>query len=397
MDALASSLIVVFSGITLISILGKRLGFPVIVLEIIFGIVIGVSYLNLIPDHETIHFLEHFGLAYLLFLAGLELDFLEIKQYARRALTIAAASVVVPFAAGALLGHYIGAPPLLLGSIFAMSSLGIAVPAARELQGHALFKHILLASVIIVDIVGMFLLAFALAHADGNTGWSFFYSLSAIVALFVIPFIVRHPNVRDKIDTYFTHKKNFDAEVRLSFAIIFILAAVTGELGFHSVIGAFIAGMVIAELTPKASLLDKKLESFGYGFFIPLFFVYTGAQVNMPALFSNLSNIKLLVMIIALAIAAKMAAVYFTAKLKKMPMKESLSLSCFHATKLSLAVAASQIAHQLGLIDANLFATIVLLAISSAVIMPAIGQRLLGIKELDPKAELPLFNLTDDV
>ena len=397
MDALASSLIVVFSGITIISILGKRLGFPVIVLEIIFGILIGTSYLNMVPDHETIHFLGHFGLAYLLFLAGLELDFLEIKKYARRVITIAAGSVIIPFFTGALLARYLGVPPLLLGSIFAMSSLGIAVPAARDLKGHTLFRHLLLSSVIIVDIVGMFLLAFALAAQEGTSGWSFFYSLAAIVMLLVIPLILKHPHVRVWIDNKFTQKKNFDAEVRLAFAIIFILAAVTGVLGFHSVIGAFIAGMIIAEVTPKASLLDKKLESFGYGFFIPLYFVFTGAQVDMPALFSNLDNVKILLIIIALGVFSKLVSVFFTAKLKKLPTRESLSLSCFHATRLSLAVAASQIAHDLNLIDANLFATIVLLAISSAVIMPAIGQRLLGIKKLDQKAELPLFNLTDDV
>ena len=74
-------------------------------------------------------------------------------------------------------------------------------------------------------------------------------------------------------------------EMRAAFAIIFLLAATSVELGFHAIIGAFIGGLLASEILPRATLQEERLQSFGYSFFVPLFFIFVGAKVNLIPVF----------------------------------------------------------------------------------------------------------------
>jgi len=295
-------------------------------------------------------------------------------------------SISVPFSAGVMLSSYAGVHPLLLGTIFSTTSLGIIFPLTKELEYKKGFIQILFASVVLVDIINMFILAFSLALIQGHLKISFIYSILAILLLFIIPWLINKWNIQKKIENWLSKEAHFEMQVRFTFALIFILAAISGHLGFHSIIGAFIAGLIISELQSTSILdfllkrklaLENKLESFGYGFFIPLFFVLIGAKVNLPALFSNLDKIQLLVIVIIVAIFAKIIGVSFIAKIKGFALRECFALGSFHSARLSLLIAISEIASRLGLIDNNLFSIFVILAIISAIVGPSIGKLLI--------------------
>jgi Kef-type K+ transport system membrane component KefB len=385
MESLTLSLIIIFAAITVIPILSKKVNIPVIVLEIIFGIIIGKSLFDIIPAHPILDFFASFGLAYLMFLAGLEVDFEVGRKYLSRTVWVALFSISIPFLAGVLLAPYAGIHALLLGTIFSTTSLGLILPLTKELDVKAGFLHILFSSVILVDIISMFILAFSLAFIQGYLKTSFIYSSAAIFLLFIIPWLINRGNFQKKIEKWLSKKSHFEMEVRFSFALIFILAAISGYLGFHSIIGAFIAGLIISELQEtsrsaffkKKLVLEKKFESFGYGFFIPLFFVLIGAKVEIPILFSNLMNIKLLVLIIVVGIVAKVIGVSSIAKIIGFNPRESLSFGIFHSARLSLIIAAAEIASRSGLIDNNLFSIFVLLALVSAILSPSLGKFLI--------------------
>ncbi len=382
MESLTLSLIVIFAAITVIPILSKKVNVPVIVLEIIFGIIIGKSLLNIVPAHPILDFFSSFGLTYLMFLAGLEVDFEVGRKYLSKTVWVALFSISIPFLSGVLLAPYAGIHPLLLGTIFSTTSLGLILPLTKELDVRARFLHILFSSVILVDIISMFILAFSLAFIQGYLKTSFIYSSVAIFLLFIIPWLINRGNFQQKIEKWLSKKSHFEMEVRFSFALIFILAAISGHLGFHSIIGAFIAGLIISELQEtsrsaffrKKLVLEKKFESFGYGFFIPLFFVLIGAKVDIPILFSNLMNIKLLITIIVVGIVAKIIGVSSIAKIIGFNPKESISFGIFHSARLSLIIAAAEIASRSGLIDNNLFSIFVLLALTSAIFSPSVGK-----------------------
>ena len=292
--------IFVFFIIAISPILSQKIKLPVIVIEIIFGIILGKSFLKIIPNNPIIDFFSSFGLIYLMFLAGLEIDFNEIKKNFSSTLLITLFSIAIPFATGVLISPYLGLPALFLGTILSTTSIGLILPLVCELDCNKDFLHTLLGSVILVDIIGMFLLAFSLSLLGGALKISFIYSLIAVVSLFLIPYAITHWNIQLRIKNWESKKSNFELEVRFAFAIIFVLAAISEELGFHSIIGAFIGGLIISEILPKkniqeriagilvpefnspVTLLERKLEGFGYGFFIPLFFIFVGFK-SRPA------------------------------------------------------------------------------------------------------------------
>ena len=103
----------------------------------------------------------------------------------------------------------------------------------------------------------MFLLAFSLSLLEGALKISFIYSLIAVVSLFLIPYVINQWNIKLKIKNWESKKSNFELEVRFAFAIIFVLAAISEELGFHSIIGAFIGGLIISEILPSRKIYEK--------------------------------------------------------------------------------------------------------------------------------------------
>ncbi len=381
MDILVLSLIIIFILAALVPLFAQRLKLPVIVLELIIGIILGKTMFNIIPENEILEFFASFGLVYLMFLAGLEIDVRKIQKHFTNTIYLAAFSIIVPFVSGYLISSYVGVHPLLLGTIFCTTSLGIILPLVKEMHRRKNFSQLLLTSVLIIDIVSMFLLAFSLSMIEGSLGASYFYSLLAVLTLFIIPWLIGRQGLFQKFGDWLSEKTHFEMEVRLAFALIFLFTAFTEYFGFHSIIGAFVAGLIISELTPKASLLDKKLESFGYGFFIPLFFILMGSQVNLPALLSNLSNIKILLLIVIVGIFSKVIGVSLIAKIKKFNWRKSLAMGFFHSARLSLIIAAVEISRRLGFINENLFSTFIILAIISAIVGPSMGKLILGKKE----------------
>lgn len=380
MDSLMLSLIIVFLGITLIPMIPKRFGIPVIVAELIFGILIGKSLFNIIPAHSIINFFSYFGLAYLMFLVGLEIDLIMIRKYISQTVLIVLFSIGIPFVTGMMLANAVNVHPLLLGTVFSTTSLGLVLPLVKEVRYHKRFLQILLGSVLVIDMVSMFLLAFSLTIIQDELGASFFYSFLVVLLLFVIPWIINKWDIRKRISTWVEKKAHFDMELRFAFALIVILATVSEELGFHSIIGAFIAGLIISELTPTPSVLEEKLEGFGYGFFIPLFFIFVGARVDIPALFSSVSTIDVLVLVLVAALASKAVGVGVIAKIRGFNLHESVAMGFFHAARLSLIIATAEIGNRTGLIGDNAFSMLVIVAIVTSLIGPFVGKFMLSLK-----------------
>jgi Kef-type K+ transport system membrane component KefB len=376
MDQLTISLLVIFVLVTVVPFFAKRLGVPVIVAELVAGIILGVSWLNMLPDHQMIEWLSSFGLVYLMFLAGIEVDMRVVKKYLQKTLFVALASVAVPFLSGWVMAPYYSISPLLLGTILCTTSLGLILPMFRELEGRERYRQVLLGSVVLVDIFSMFLLAFTLSYMRGHLDWTFWYSIVMIFVIFVLPFVILQGKIREVILHWVSKQIFFDMEVRFCFALVFVLGALSEAFGFHGIIGAFVAGVLVTEFTEKNSPLEEKMKSFGYGFFIPLFFIIIGSKVNIPALFAGLQTLESIVVLIFVAVLAKVAGVGLVAKVQGYTTRDSLALGFFHSARLSLIIAAAEIVRREGFFDANMFSMFVLLAIVTAIIGPSVGRYL---------------------
>ena len=377
MESLTLSLILLFIVIAVAPLISRRIGLPVIIVEMLIGIILGDSMLKLIPRHPILDFFLEFGLTYLMFLAGLEMDLSGLKRNAFRVIFIAALSLLIPFLTGFYIAPYVGIHPLLLGTILSTTSLGLVIPLTREEGYDGEIMQILLGSVIIVDVVSIFLLALSLTYIQGSLGYSFFYSLIAVILLFILPLLTRREYIQERLNYLFYEKSYFEIEVRLSFALIFILAAVSEIIGFHSIMGAFIAGVIISEITPKPSRLIEKLEGFGYGFFTPFFFILVGARADIPMLLSNLGDLKMLLLIVGCALISKILGAGLASLTLGISAEESVAIGLLHSARLSLILAAAQICRELGVLSGEQFSVFIILAMISALVAPSLGRRFL--------------------
>ncbi len=382
MESIIISLAIIFFGIMIAPEISKRTKMPLIVIEIILGAFFGASLLNVVSEDPIIDFFKSFGLIYLMFLAGLDVDFSKIEDRLKKTIKISLFSILIPFITGILISPYIGIHPLFAGTVFSTTSIGIILPFSKEVGKKEEFSETLISSVVLVDILSIFLLAFTITFIQGALTLSFLYSAILLTILFLIPYGIKKRDVRNKIESWLCDETHFEQGVRLSFALIISLVALSGELGFHSIMGAFIAGLIISELTPQErSILERKLESFGYGFFIPLFFILVGARMNIPLLLSSMESIEILLIVVISGIISKVAGVSFISNFSGFNIKESLSMGLLHATRLSLIIAAVEIGYEIKLINDELFSIFVILAIISVIICPSLVKRLLLISE----------------
>lgn len=381
MESITLVLIIIFIAITIAPVISQYTHIPVIVIELIIGVIMGKSLLDIIPSNALFDFFSSFGLIFLMFLAGLEMDFSKIRQSLLKTSIIAIFSISIPFFSGYYIAPFLNIHPLILGSVICTTSLGLILPISRELEHHKDLAIVLFGSVILIDILSIFILTFSIIYIRGDFNITFYYSILLLLVLFILPIILNRSNVKKKIASWLKAKSRFAIMVRFSFALLVILAAVSEELGFHSIVGAFIAGLIISELTPKAIQLEVKLESFGYGFFIPFFFILVGSRIDIPILFSSLANIKVLLIILTVALLSKFISVSLITRVLRFNWKESLATGFFHTARLSLIIAVAEIGRELELVDENLFSSFMIVAIISAIVGPVAGKYMLREKQ----------------
>jgi Kef-type K+ transport system membrane component KefB len=159
--------------------------------------------------------------------------------------------------------------------------------------------------------------------------------------------------------------------------LIAIFAVLAEIIGVHAILGAFLAGLIISELTDRGSDLEQKLLGMGYGFFVPFFFILVGVNTDIPYIFGNMSNVYILVIIIAVGIFSKVIGTGAVAKIFGFTSRESLSLGFIKSARLSLVLAGIEIGRSIGVIDTSLYSIFVIFAIVSILIAPSVGITLL--------------------
>jgi CPA2 family monovalent cation:H+ antiporter-2/trk system potassium uptake protein TrkA len=350
------------------------MGVPVIILEVVAGILIGKSFLNVVVLDPWLEFLAYFGLVYLLFLAGLEMG---IREFHLRSLSIAMASLTFPFVLGGMLGITVGVAPLFLGAILSTTSVGVVLPTLKEVGGRKAFRRVVLESALLVDAFSMFLLAISVEVMRGTPTSLVILSLLFALSLFPLPIVVRVLHIGSRLAEWAKDKPHFEYEVRFCLAIIVFLAVIFEIVGFHAILGSFLAGLVISELTEKGSLLERRLMGFGYGFFIPLFFVTLGASANIPALL-EVQWLSFLLLLAVLGVVGKAIGVAGMGKALGFSREESWAMGFLHAARLSLILAGAKIGLDLGILNEAAYSAIILFAIGTVLVCPSISKAIVG-------------------
>ena len=384
------SLSVILLGILIAPLISTRLRLPVLVIEVIYGIIIGRSFLNIVTEIEWLTFFSFFGLVYLLFLAGLEIEFDELRSSLIPVICIAAGSIIVPFTFGYYLSGLIRIHPIFLGVIFCETSLGVVLPIAKSLKERRKFFQILLGATVLVDLISMFLLVLTLEFFTGSFSYSYLISISFFLAMFILPFVIRKMGIGTKIWNWSLSRSHFQLELRFCLGLIVVLAIIAELVGMHAILGAFLAGLIISELTDRGGDLEQKLLGMGYGFFVPFFFISVGVNTDVSFIFKNISSLLLLISIISIGIFSKVIGAGTVAKIFGFTTRESLALGFIKAAKLSIVLAGIEIGRSIGLIDFQMYSKFVIFAIVSTLVAPSIGISILRNKlEIVKEVSIP--------
>ncbi|MEE3676247.1 monovalent cation:proton antiporter family protein [Bacillus safensis] len=359
-----------------------KLTIPVVVAEIIMGLIIGKSGLQLVVEHDAwLDTLSMLGFIFLMFLSGLEIDFssFESKKKARELPnglkepnTFKAATIIflgvfcISFIlsyAFVLAGFMQNA--FLMTLIISTISLGVVVPTLKEekLMQTNIGQIILLVAVI-ADLVTMILLAvFSSIYGDGTGNmWLLLLLFAAGILLYLFGRVFKTKSIFQSMS-----KGTVQIGTRAIFTLIIVLVALSESLGAENILGAFLAGVLVSLLSPNKELVQQ-LDSFGYGFLIPIFFVMVGVDLNIWALFKDPTiMIMIPLLFIALLISKLIPILYLK---KWYDMNKVIGSGFLLTSTLSLVIAAATIGERLGVIDHKMSGALILVAVLTSILTP---------------------------
>ncbi|WP_208590193.1 monovalent cation:proton antiporter family protein [Gracilibacillus suaedae] len=385
-----SSLVIVIIAAFLTPILLHRFRLkmiPVVVAEIIVGLIIGHSGFNLVEESNWLETLSTLGFIFLMFLSGLEIDFsiFSSKKQPKKQKNITkdmpnpvllASLVFVGILILSFLLSYLFVLFGFIDNVYLMTliistiSLGVVVPTLKEAQAmQTTVGQTILLIAVIADLVTMILLAVFVSFYGEESGnmWLLLILFGVGVLLY---FVGKHFRNQSFIETM--SKGTIQIGTRAVFTLIIFLVALSESVGAENILGAFLAGALVSLLAPNQELVQK-LDSFGYGFLIPIFFVMVGVDLDLWALFDEP---KVLALIPLLFIALLISKVIPVAVLKKWyDTKTVVAASMLLTSTLSLVIAAATIGERLEIISSEMHGALVLVAVLSCIITPSFFKK----------------------
>src|SRR5919106_764335 len=371
----------------LLSSVRGRLAIPIVVGEIVAGMIVGRSGFGwVLPDNGALSLLKELGFVLLMFLSGMEIDFRSLRrtdphqakqQPTWRPLPLALLNFGITLLLASAFAwslKWIGATtdPWMMGLILSTTALGVVVPILKEAGlNQTLFGQTILLATVIADFVTMFLISVLVAVISRGLTAEILLVFLLFVAFFLAArfgtFLSRIESLQ-RVITELSHA-TAQIKVRAAFSTLLIFVVLAEKLGIEIIVGAFLAGAILALLDPPEDReLSSQLDAIGFGFFIPIFFIMVGVDFNLPALLSSTGVLLAMPLLLTAAIAVKMIPA-FVFRLNH-TWREALAAGILMCPRLSLIIAAAAIGKKLGVIDESINAGIVLLAIVTVTASP---------------------------
>ena len=360
-----------------------RLQLPSVVLEIVAGIVVGPSVLGIVEVDDAVEVVALLGLAFVLFLAGLEIEFEKLRGQVLR-ITLLGFALSFGIAVAVSLGLDAGGlvdTPLLVAIILCATSLGVLVPVLKDSgQISSTFGQLIIAAASIADFGAIILLTIFFS-GEGGAGSTLLLLGALFLLAATVLAVVRGAEHSMRIRADLLRLQDTTAQIRVRAALVLLVgfAALAETLGLEAILGAFIAGAIVS-LADRDEVMThpdfrRKLEAVGFGFFIPAFFVASGVRFDLDALTASASSLLMVpIFLLALLAARGLPAVVY---LGALDARHTAIAGLMQATSLPFIVAATAIGRELDLIDAAGSAALIGAGLVSVVLFPLGGLLLL--------------------
>lgn len=377
---LITLLAVILFAAKLAGYLSTRIGQPSVFGELLVGVLLGPSLLDLthlgfvsdVHIDEIITELGELGVMLLMFLAGLELHLKDLAKNGKVAALAGILGVVVPVGFGFLFGELLGLGvnhSLFLGLSLGATSVSISAQVLIELKmirsrvGLGLLGAAIFDDVLVILLLSSFI---ALLSTSGGTAsillvfgkMILFFGLSVSIGLWVLPAISR-----------FVHKLPISQGVTTLAIIILLFYGLAAELvgGMAAITGAFLAGLMFGR-TPEKSLIETNLHSISYAFFVPIFFISIGLSVDLHSI--SLNAIWVILAISAIAVAGKIIGSGLGALLSKFNLKESLQIGIGMISRGEVGLIIAKIGLDTGYLESEMFSSVIAMILITTIITP---------------------------
>jgi Kef-type K+ transport system membrane component KefB len=379
----------------LVVALVPRLRVPSVVLEIVAGIAVGPSGFGWVKIDLPIQVLSLLGLAFLLFLAGLEIDLIRLRG---RLLRLAGLGFVSTMVLGLGAGFAFRAAgwaqsPLLIAIALSATSLGLVVPVLKDAgRSEGQLGQLTIAAASVADFGAVILLTLFFSQSDTSAGVKLGF-LGGFGALAVVTAVALSRLGRSMgFDAVLTRLQDTTAEIRVRIAVLLLVAfvALAEGFGLETILGAFLAGAIL-NLVDRDAMSHPhfrlKLEAIGYGFLVPVFFVTSGLRFDLQALLASPSAfLRVPLFLLALLVVRGVPAALYV---RTVGRRATLAVALLQATSLPFLVTATQIGVLLGQITPVTGAALVSAGLISVVAFPPLALSLLrgGGEEAEAAAE----------
>ncbi len=357
---------------------------PSVAFEIFVGFIIGRSGLSLVDTNsEVLSFLSLFGLAFLMFLGGLESD-PDIRKHlgkdiVRSPIFMAITIFILTVFLSSVFAYFLintfncSKSIFYLSLIFSTTSVAIVFPTLKSRDDLKLaYKQTLLYSAFIADFLTLIAITMFSLYKEKNKLTAemlviFLIFAAAIMINRSIKKIPSNSKIAEILKTL-KYKSHIQIGIRGSFAILLLFMFLAEKLGIEIILGSFLAGLIISNINLKESkILRMKLDAIGYGFFIPIFFIYQGASSSIPL---NITSIKFVATIVIGGILIKVLA--SLPLLLRFSFRDTIAGGILLSGRLSLIIAASIIGLKLGLVNEDVNSAIIVLAAATCILTPVL-------------------------
>lgn len=355
---------------------------PTAVAEILVGIVLGKSLLGWVHTGGNVQSLSELGVTILIFLSGMEIDFSLFKPQPKTTKGPQPANPVilaaVGFATVVLLSlgfsyllqliHFFSYP-IFATILFTTIALGVVIAALKEkeLLHQPLGQTILLIAALgeVIPLISLTIYSAVNGSSDSNLWLLLLLLLAALVLLARFKRVYSFFAAIDKSTT--------QLDIRLAFFLVFTLVTIASQVGAESILGAFLAGMVMKLLGPRQETQDK-LTSIGYGFFIPIFFIVTGANLNLKALIADPKSLSLIPLVLVGFFITKIGL--YPVLRRRFKVSNALAGTFLSSATITLVIPTLTVGRNLGIVTEQQSGAFTLAAVIACVSGPILFNRL---------------------
>ncbi len=376
-------------GGTLSALLGARgLLVPSVVVELVLGVLIGPQVAGL-DVTEFVRFFSALGLGMLFFFAGYEIDLKRISGTPLRLAMLGwGLSLLLAYSiGGALAAAGIVLSYLYTGSALATTAIGTLIPILGDSGAlKTRFGTYLLGAGAVGELGPILLLTLILSTGGAAHNAAIligFIALAVIVAILAVRSSGQAFTLFER-----TIEKSSQLAVRWIVVLVFALAELAYELGLDLLLGGFAAGLITRQVLKERELpgFDSKLTGVAFGVFVPFFFVVSGMQLDVDAMFSSVSSVLKIFLFFALFLVVRGTPALLLYR-GVLGAGDRVSLALFTSTQLPLVLAITTLAQEVGDMRSSTAASLVGAAVLSTLVYPILGLKVRAGAPAEPAAE----------